>query len=96
MVQNDRKHECIRYTAFVASGLSVTAARKQLGLDRMSEQFDEAIEEIKATREAIDSIYHVHEKVALAEFGICVSSDSEDLCRRFNKWQLMPILTGLR
>ena len=80
LAQNDRERECIRYTAIVASGLSATAARKQFGFDNMTERslrFENAIEEIKATREAINSLCKVQEKVALAEYGIYLSSDSE-------------------
>ena len=82
VAQSDRERECIRYTAFVTSGLSATAARKQFGFDNMttrSQRFEDAINEIRATREAIDSLCKIQEKVALAEYGIYISSDSEDM-----------------
>ena len=72
IVQNDRERECIRYTAFAVSGLSATGARKHFGFDRITEraqQVENAVEEAKAIRSAVESISKILEKTALAQFG---------------------------
>ena len=80
IAQNDRERECIRYTAFAVSGLSATGARKHFGLEHMTERAERVqrtIEEAKAIRSAIQSISETQEKVALAEFGIQMSDESD-------------------
>ena len=80
IAQNDRERECIRYTAFAVPGLSATGARKQFGLDRITEraqQVENAIEEAKAIPSAIESISKIQEKTALAQFGVKFSDESD-------------------
>ena len=80
IAQNDRERECIRYTAFAVSGLSATGARKHFGLEHMTERAERVqrtIEEAKAIRSAIQSISETQKKVALAEFGIQMSDESD-------------------
>ena len=88
LAQSDRERECIRYTAWRASGLSTTAARKHLGLEGMNCRADciqRALEEAQAIREAVDGITRVQEKSAFQPLGFTVSdssssgSNSEDM-----------------
>ena len=63
LCQSDRERECLRYAVFKASGLSATQARKQFGLESMSQR----------TRKVEDVITHVEyiqtaiEKLALTK-----------------------------
>ena len=82
--QSDREREVIRYTAWKASGLSATAARKHFGLDGMTSraiQVENALEESRAIREAIDGMVRVQEKSTFETMGFVFSdtssSDSE-------------------
>ena len=38
MAKGDKERQCIRYTAFLASGMSFSAARKVLGLEKMNKK----------------------------------------------------------
>ena len=54
---SDRERECIRYTAWKASGLSASAGRKHFGLDNMSKRasnVEHCIEEVRAIRESVE------------------------------------------
>ena len=80
IAQNERERECIRYTAFAVSGLSATGARKRFGLERITERalcVQRTIEETQAIRSAIHSVSKTQEKVALAQFGVQVSDESD-------------------
>ena len=75
---SDKERECIRYTAFRASGLSQTAARKCLGLENMTDRADKvqaALEEARAIRESVESMARIQEKAVLETLGL-VNSDS--------------------
>ena len=80
MAQSDRERQCIRYTAFVTSGLSATAARKQFGFEKMNDKaqtFEAAIKESKAIHAAFNNVSAVQQKVLLLELGIDLSDDND-------------------
>lgn len=59
LAQSDREKKLIRCSVYKASGLSSTAARKQLGLEQMNEHWEhveECIDAAKNIREAIHKI----------------------------------------
>ena len=75
---SDKERECISYTAFRASGLSQTVARRFLGLENMNYRADQvqaALEEVQAIRESVESMAHIQEKAVLETYG-AVNSDS--------------------
>ena len=82
---SDRERECIRYTAFKASGLTAKAARKHFGFQNMtarSSAVENALEERRNIYEAIENICNIQEKALLCSFGVSLSdysssSDSE-------------------
>ena len=79
LASSDKERECIRYTAFRASGLSSTAARKHFGLQNMTTRantVESALEERRAIYQAIDKISNVKEKALLLSFGISVPDSS--------------------
>lgn len=76
---SDRERECIRYTAWRASGLSQTAARKQLGLENVKNRADNvqaALKEAQAIRESVETMARIQEKAVLQTFGVTVSDSS--------------------
>ncbi len=76
IAQSDRERECIRYTAVVASGMSSKAARKCYVFENTSERLrrvNDAIEDSKTIKSAIDGIARLKEKAAFSEFGITIS-----------------------
>ena len=78
---SDRERECIRYTAWKASGLSASAGRKQFGLDNMSKRanhVEQCIEEVRAIRESVERVCHLQEQSVLASMGIALEDWSSD------------------
>lgn len=78
---SDKERECIRYTAWRASGLSQTAARKHLGLENMNNRADKiqaALEEAQAIRESVERMACIQEKAALEAFGLMDSDSSSN------------------
>lgn len=79
LATSDRDRQLIRYTAYHASGLSKTAARKQFGFRStatLCSAVEHAIEEVRYIREFIDELAHIKEKAALAAIGVHVSDSS--------------------
>lgn len=77
---SDREQECIRYTAYQASGLSAKAAKNHYGLenmDRLSVKIDYIIEERKQINDAVNNIAAIQEKALLLSYGVRCS-DSDD------------------
>ena len=78
---NDRQRECIRLTAFLASGLSAIAARKHFGLEKLHERwekFEKVIAETSEIREAFNEFAEVQTEGALAQRGIEIHDISFD------------------
>ena len=72
---SDRERECIRYTAWKASGLSASAGRKHFGLDNMSTRanhVEHCIQEVKAIRESVERVCHLQEQSVLDSMGVDV------------------------
>ena len=73
LAQSDRERELIRYTAFKSSGLTVTGARKNLGLENMKQRGDNVlmcIQEAQEIREAVDKLSHLQDKALLDIMGL--------------------------
>ncbi len=80
MAQSDGERELIRYSVVKTSGLSATGARKAYGLERMKERMrgvEDAIEEARLIRTAIDNLAKVQDKAVFLSMGIPVSSESD-------------------
>ena len=59
LAQSYRERELIRYTAFKASGLTKTGARKHYGLENLTvcvSKVEGSLEEVKRIRECIDDL----------------------------------------
>ena len=81
LARSDRERECIRYTAWKASGLSASAGRKHFGLDNLSKRanhVEHCIEEVRAIRESVERVCHLQEKSVLASMGITLEDWSSD------------------
>lgn len=79
LAQSDRERELVRYTAFRASGLSKSGARRQYGFQDLFERtakVEECVQEAKCIRECIDSLVKVQENALLRSIGIIPSDDS--------------------
>lgn len=82
----NQQQELIQYFVFKSSGLSASAARKQLGLEdmlRKSEQIYKSLEEAQEIREAIDKLREVRDEtlhaMGVSDTVTCSSeSDQED------------------
>lgn len=73
LAQSDREKELVRYTAFKASGLTASAARRQYGFDNMGERaarVEAYIEECLHIRESINSLSEDQEAAAMQLLGI--------------------------
>ena len=80
LAQSDRERELIKYTAFKASGLTATAAKRHLGFHNMTERCDKVqvcIEEAQNIRETIDKLSHVQDRALLLSMGFSNLSSSE-------------------
>ena len=80
LAQSDRERELIKCTAFRASGLSTTAARKQFGFQNIPERLsrlEESIKEVVSLRECIDDLSRAQEKAFMTSLGYSVSDSSE-------------------
>lgn len=74
-----REHQS-HYSVFKASGLTLTAARKQFGFDGMQERskhVQECNQEAQDIREAVDKLAHVQNKALLMTMGFPTLSSSE-------------------
>ncbi len=86
LAQSDRERELVRYTAFKASGLSATGARRHYGLENMthrSSHIERCICEAESIRESTEELAQVQERAALKAVGLASSSsdsDSESEC----------------
>ena len=77
LAQSDRERELIRFSAFRSSGLSVTGARRHLGLENMQQRSDrilQCIEEAQEIRDAVDKLSCLQDKALLSVMGL---SDAE-------------------
>jgi len=81
LARSDRERECIRYTAWKASGMSASAGRKHFGFENMSDrakQVECCIEEVRNIRESVESICHLQEESVLTSMGIVLEDWSSD------------------
>ena len=79
LAQSRREREQLKYAVFKATGISATAARKQLGIYNTAQRASEikdALEEAGQIRDCIDALSSTQEKAVLQSFGI-PESDSE-------------------
>ena len=82
LCQSDRKHECLRFTVFKASGLSATQIRKQCGFESMTERskvVEDTLQHAKYIRESIDKFAKSKDHSMLKALGVpsdAVDSDS--------------------
>ena len=80
LAQSDRERELIMYTAFKASSLTATAAKRHLGFHNMTERCDKVqacIEEAQNIRETIDKLSHVQDRALLLSMGFANLSSSD-------------------
>lgn len=101
LATDDRERACIRYTAFKASGLSATAARKHFGFDNLTiktKAVEEAIQDREAICMAIDNISKIQEKALMMSYAdlkydSSSSSDTDSDCYNNptteNSWVLL-------
>lgn len=81
LAQCDRERELIKYTAFCTSGLSQTAASKQLGLHNMSERakkIEQCILDTEYICECVHDLSKAQDKAIDHSFGIPSDSDPSD------------------
>lgn len=81
LAQSDRERELVCYTAFRASGLSATGARRHYGLDNMTErsaQVEQCIQEAEFIRESTEELAQVQVQVASRSVGLFGSSSDSD------------------
>ena len=72
LAQNDRERELVKYTAFRASGLSKTSARKHYGFQDLSERckkIEESMAETENIIQCINSLSAVQEEAFLESLG---------------------------
>ena len=74
LAQSDRERELIKYTAFKASALTATAAKRHLGFHNMTERCDKVQACIE---EAQNKLSHVHDRALLLSMGFSNLSSSE-------------------
>ena len=68
LAQSDKERELVRYTAFRASGLTKTGARKHFGFENLPEcisRVEESLKEVARIRDCIDSLSIVQEDALL-------------------------------
>jgi hypothetical protein len=78
VAQSDKERELIRYTAYKASGLSKTGARKYYGFEDMTNRLSKiqkCFEDIRSIRECIDELGRTQECGALKAMGISENND---------------------
>ena len=80
LARSDHERECIRYTAWKASGMSASAGRKHFGFENMSDRAKqvECCIEVRNIRESVESICHLQEESLLTSIGIVLEDWSSD------------------
>ena len=84
LAQSDREKELVRYTAFRASGLSLSSARRHFGFDNLSEwvaKVEGCIQEAECIRKCIETLSKVQEK-AIGFIQSDGNSDSTAVTKR--------------
>ena len=79
LAQSNRERELVRYTAFKASGLTVTGAKRHYGLENMTErsaQIEVCVREAKYIRESIEELAQIQAQAVLRSGG-CIGSSSD-------------------
>ena len=69
----------IKYAVFTSSGLSATAARKQLGIEDMSRRVsavEDALQKAETIRRQIDELCEIKEVAVRQSLGLSTSDDS--------------------
>ena len=77
--QSKREREVIKYAVFKSSGLSATAARKQLGIEDMSRRVsavEDALQKAETIRRQIDELCELKEVAVRQSLGLSTSDDS--------------------
>lgn len=80
LAQSDKERQLVRYTAFRASGLTKTGARKHFGFENLPERVEESLKEVASIRECIDSLSKVQEDALLQSMGINPGGESSEEC----------------
>ena len=73
LAQSDRERELVKYTAFRASGMTKSSARRHFGFQNLSERVskvEECIQEAESIRQCIDTLSRVKEAAIMQEFII--------------------------
>ena len=81
VAQSDSERELVRYTAFRASGLSATGARRHYGLDNMTERsarVEQCIQEAECIHESIKELAQVQVQGFEVSWTIWPDSDSSE------------------
>ena len=83
LAQSHKERELVRYTAFRASGLTKTGARKHFGFENLPEcvaRLEEGLQEVARIPDCIDSVSKVQEDTLLQSMGINPGGESSEEC----------------